>query len=339
MNQIEFIVCPITGELSEYIESCVFYKGRLQKFEHRVFRFIPTPYIWLNIPFFHRKIVGIPGSKNKFEAVDKPYFHGFHKSPMAWYVEGEFSGVSLQIKPQAIPSLFGLKTLNLVEKFGYAEEIFGDSIDSLRLKLVASDGIKEKVNLISEYLYTRIYPLHARASNSLKLLMSHGGPSLIKDQAVIEGVSERTLYKDLKQNFHIAPKLLSRISRFWRYAQSLNPAIFQERGGIQPDDYYDDSHLIRDFKFFSSLTPKKYAKHISFAPEAPLGVLLYNEVTPAELDAMQAIAEKFDDFPSLTRFDRFQSVPYTQFDWLNFVYINGNLMQLSPLSRITRSMF
>ena len=70
------------------------------------------------------------------------------------------------------------------------------------------------------------------------------------------GVNERTLERRFQQKFGLSPKRFSRIIRFQNF---LNAARISDSRGILDTalsfGYYDQAHLIREFREFSGKTP------------------------------------------------------------------------------------
>ncbi len=90
-----------------------------------------------------------------------------------------------------------------------------------------------------------------------KIIESHGSIR-IADIADDIGISDRLLRKKFNQSVGVSPKQYSRIVRFqgfigdFLYANKHQQNVYESTRDFS---YYDDSHLIKDFKYFTQMTP------------------------------------------------------------------------------------
>jgi transcriptional regulator GlxA family with amidase domain len=91
------------------------------------------------------------------------------------------------------------------------------------------------------------------------------GPDVrVRDVARRVGLSQRRFIQVFAAEVGLTPKLYARVKRFQR-ARAL------VRGTAPPDwaqlavecGYFDQAHLIRDFRAFAGLTPEEYLRHRS----------------------------------------------------------------------------
>ena len=86
----------------------------------------------------------------------------------------------------------------------------------------------------------------------------------VRDVARRVGLSQRRFIRVFAAEVGLTPKLYGRVRRFQR-------ALALVRGVPAPDwaqlavecGYFDQSHLIRDFRAFAGLTPEEYLRHRS----------------------------------------------------------------------------
>ena len=73
------------------------------------------------------------------------------------------------------------------------------------------------------------------------------------------GYTARYIDKCFRSEVGLSPKQLAKIFRFQATVQALNHRSNQALTEVAVDlGYYDQSHLIHEFKTFSGMTPKKY---------------------------------------------------------------------------------
>lgn len=93
---------------------------------------------------------------------------------------------------------------------------------------------------------------------NLKLITEHTDIS-VNELASINGYSKRWTQKIFKQKVGIAPSKVIQISRFNRFLRILaNNSVQQLSEASYEAGYSDQSHLIHDFKKFTTHTPKFY---------------------------------------------------------------------------------
>jgi methylphosphotriester-DNA--protein-cysteine methyltransferase len=92
--------------------------------------------------------------------------------------------------------------------------------------------------------------------NASRMIVENMGLAAIERVTGALGVNERTLERRFQQKFGLSPKRFSRIIRF----QNFLNAARTEHGRSMLDTalsfgYYDQAHLIREFREFSGKTP------------------------------------------------------------------------------------
>ncbi len=120
---------------------------------------------------------------------------------------------------------------------------------------------------LEEVLLARLVRRRSHAAAAVALVEASGGRARIGDVAAQAGASARTLERMFSREVGLSPKLLARVVRFQAViaavegTRRLDWAELAQRCG-----YFDQSHLIRDFRAFSGLSPARY-----FATEHPMG--------------------------------------------------------------------
>ncbi len=101
--------------------------------------------------------------------------------------------------------------------------------------------------------------------NYLKDRLCHADGNLkLTDLSDSTGYSERYLNKKIHEDFGLNPKSLIRIIRFQKAISTLVAAIpdINCADAAIESGYYDQSHLNKDFKIFTGLTPANYVDHL-----------------------------------------------------------------------------
>lgn len=97
-----------------------------------------------------------------------------------------------------------------------------------------------------------------------ELLEASGGAARIEDVADAVDVSGRRLLRLFNRHVGISPKLLARIIRFQSVFRALqaSPAASWSELALEAG-YYDQAHLVREFRVFAGITPEAFLREWS----------------------------------------------------------------------------
>jgi len=119
------------------------------------------------------------------------------------------------------------------------------------------------VNLVNN-LTLKINHIPDIVRYSIKVICSAKGNFAIHQLAQETGYSNRYLRKKFEEFIGLSPKFFSEIIRFQKsLSMVIDPTNYDYWDIISENGYYDQSHLISEFKKFSNLTPAKL-KHCLF---------------------------------------------------------------------------
>lgn len=83
-------------------------------------------------------------------------------------------------------------------------------------------------------------------------------PADVAEFAAAAGMSERTLSRFCDRAFGFSPKALLRQKRFLRTLERVRGVLDRPLGGLIDDDYFDQAHFNRDFRYFMGMSPTEY---------------------------------------------------------------------------------
>ncbi|MCU6340012.1 helix-turn-helix domain-containing protein, partial [Enterobacter quasiroggenkampii] len=94
-------------------------------------------------------------------------------------------------------------------------------------------------------------------------IICSSGSRRMSDLSQHTGYSSRYIAKVFHEYVGMSPKLFSRIVRFQHVLDALLRSNYE---GVMEEmmelGYYDQNHFIKEFKEFSSFTPKKYMEQL-----------------------------------------------------------------------------
>lgn len=173
------------------------------------------------------------------------------------------STLGVQFKPGGIFPLLHIKADELNGEIISLSSIIGNlKSDKLYSRLLGSTSPLKQLKCLEQFLLGSLGlgdSVHPVVMFALQKLQSSFYQDRISELAESFGLSPKRFTDIFKQEVGITPKLFSRIKRFQQVLTRINSKqpinwthLAFEFG------YYDQSHLIRDFKVLSALTPSEY---------------------------------------------------------------------------------
>ena len=137
--------------------------------------------------------------------------------------------------------------------------VLGAEATQTEEKLNDARTLKQRVDIIESALLRLLSQntgVDVIVENASRMIVENMGLAGIDEVTGTLGVNERTLERRFQQKFGLSPKRFSRIIRFQNF---LNAARTEDSRGILDTalsfGYYDQAHLIREFREFSGKTP------------------------------------------------------------------------------------
>ncbi len=205
---------------------------------------------------------GISGMSSQF--VGEMTFNGF------------YSFFQILFKPHGFQTLFNIPSTEVLNKIAWSEELFDGSIDLLHEQLCYCKDVYQMGAVADTYLLKQLKKQKLtdnknRISHIVNSIDNRKGLINIDALASDVNMSVRNFERHFSEHIGIPPKLYCCISRF-NHALDFklrNPhrswtSVAHEVG------YFDQMHLIKDFKKFSGDAPSVLLK------ETPLLVETYN---------------------------------------------------------------
>jgi AraC-like DNA-binding protein len=140
------------------------------------------------------------------------------------------------------------------------DRVLGTAISELRDRLGEAPNDDARFNLVEEWLRIRQQTPPTRAvSHALRLIQRGANPVHIGRMADEIGISHKHLLREFDRCVGLNPKTFARVCAFQRVIQSVGQKPEVEWAATAAQcGYYDQAHLIREFRAFSGLTPMSY---------------------------------------------------------------------------------
>jgi len=168
----------------------------------------------------------------------------------------------IRFKPAGAFPFFRFGMSDLVDRVESLRAVGGGDISRIEDQLASANSFQERVVIAESLQVERLshkQTFDPWLSNAVELISNCCGKSPISKIARDVGISERGLERRFRQSVGLTPKMFSRIVRFQRVLKAIehskNPAIIDTALEF---GYYDQSHLIHDFRQFSDTTPAAF---------------------------------------------------------------------------------
>lgn len=193
----------------------------------------------------------------------------FETQPHTILLGPQFSRVNIKVKrqlrairidflPGGLFRLVGVPMHELFDKGYDAYDFFGSKISQLNEQLLELNDLEIGKNLIENFLLLQLKKVKELLpiDVALKIMLQYNGNMAIEKAAALACLSLKTFERKCKERIGMNPKSFARILKFSK-AYRIHEAspelswikIAHEAG------YYDQMHMIKDFKVFAGVNP------------------------------------------------------------------------------------
>lgn len=201
--------------------------------------------------------------------VGQAVFFGPNSRPLRVRVRGGFRVVGIAFCPAGWRALSDVGVDRFVDAMVPLAEVAGARADELLADVGAITQDDEAGDAqvvaaierhVSAWLEARGWPPPEPAMQAFEQVARNRSTALVADICRSLGVSQRQLERMCRTCFGLSPKAVLRRSRFLDMAaavRGLSQAGEEELAALR---FYDQSHLIREFRRFSGMTPGQFEK-------------------------------------------------------------------------------
>ncbi|HVJ15361.1 MAG TPA: helix-turn-helix domain-containing protein [Polyangiaceae bacterium] len=171
--------------------------------------------------------------------------------------------VGVHFRPGGALPFLGISPAEIVDDHAKLDDLWGCDGRNLREQLVEARSSGERFRLVEAALLRRLQrarPVHPAARAAMAAFRDGVNRVSVGEVATMVGLSRRRFIQVFETEVGLTPKLYARLQRFHcvkqRIAMLSGPpswATFALECG-----YFDQSHMIRDFVEFSSMSPTSY---------------------------------------------------------------------------------
>jgi AraC-like DNA-binding protein len=143
-------------------------------------------------------------------------------------------------------------------------DAIGDGAQALRERLLNTSSLEMRFRIVERWLIARLKPrsiVHPAVRWAVDQLAATGGRVSIEELATKTGFTRKHLGNLFQQQVGLSPKALARVHRFRGALDMLTRAkgVVPWAALAEQCGFYDQSHLINEFRRFTGFTPTELA--------------------------------------------------------------------------------
>ncbi|MET4080936.1 AraC-like DNA-binding protein [Pedobacter sp. UYP30] len=221
-----------------------------------IYTFVPTHTRFLC--FYLEDKVLVKKYGEDFELKSRSMIIGPQTTPVTLNLGSKHKDVVVCLKPSGMYRLLGIPLHTIVDKDYDARLVLGAEVDVVtdRLRNAKTDDLKNQI--IQKYLLDKLQFLKPALPFDMAMLelVRNTGNSRIESVAMRACLSLKQFERESLKRIGLSPKTYAKMIRF-SYAYKLKE-LFPNKSWSSITyqcGYFDQMHLIRDFKFFTGSTP------------------------------------------------------------------------------------
>lgn len=192
-----------------------------------------------------------------FELFPASFVYGQVTQPHPLVSTGDIGAFIVVLRPYALAMLTGMSAKLFTDRVLPLVEIWGAEAAVVERQLLHATGDQQRLDLVQRFLLERRVMLPDPAiMYSLDSLENPDAPG-IEALATEMAMGRRTLERIFQRTIGVSPKQFAGIRRTQHFLKALHQGDSLTQLAYE-FGYYDQSHLIRDFKAKTGITPGKY---------------------------------------------------------------------------------
>lgn len=179
------------------------------------------------------------------------------------------SFIAVRFRTGALRHFCPLAETELIDASLNPIDVWGKSAAQLEQRLYDAPHVSEKVQIIERFLLRQLAlnkkDRHAWLDEATRRMYYRHSSVTQQELVALSGFGERYFQKTFKNHFGIAPRHFQRIIRLEQLTRHL--LLNQQRDYLDTAleyGYYDQSHFIKDFRFFIGDTPSRFLQESNF---------------------------------------------------------------------------
>lgn len=161
--------------------------------------------------------------------------------------------------------LFKFPMMKFSNRIVNLNDLLNGESEQLRNMLIKAENAEEVKKILDYYLFIKVDMLNGASDIVdfvIRKVKDNGSPTSIKELCLAANISNKHLISLFNKKVGLSPKLIQRINKFNKVIDAIQNRKKISWPQVAVDcNYYDQAHLINDFKNFSGVLPSKYYKN------------------------------------------------------------------------------
>jgi AraC-like DNA-binding protein len=180
---------------------------------------------------------------------------GAYRGPFTFDTHEEASVVGVHLRAGYAGVVLGVSPHELTDRHVDLEALWGRRARELRERLCAATTTDQRFAILEAELASRLDPRHVHPAVPYALDVLARPDLRVRDIAKGAGLSQRRLIELFTRSVGLTPKRFGRVLRFHRAAALARGAALDWTRIAHECGYYDQAHLIHDFRELAAVTP------------------------------------------------------------------------------------
>ncbi|MEZ0004800.1 AraC-like DNA-binding protein [Flavobacterium sp. 28YEA47A] len=199
-----------------------------------------------------------------------------YKKPFKIHYEGKIREITFYFKPLGLNAFISKPLEYYLKNFSSSFAPFEDYEATMK-SILNGNNKEEQRNQIEKYWLSKLIGFENPLIQDVVLeLIENAGEASIEQLAAKHHTSRQNIARQFHIHIGKTPSEFKKIQRF-RETMAKNTELANKdksKGTLSYDStFYDQSHLIKDFKAFTGLTPKAFFKSVSLQENATINWL------------------------------------------------------------------
>lgn len=255
--------------LREYVLTISTVNARLPDGIHEVVTpYPPPPFQSLIFYCNHRVLMGHVGNSD-FTIQPSSVLIGPQVSRVNIKVVKQLTAVRVDFLPGGLYRLLGTPMNELLDKGFDTLDFFGAGMKTVNEQMLNLTSLEEGKNVVEKFLLDRVNKRNDKLpfDFAIHAMLKSDGKMTIEQTASMACLSVKQFERKCKERIGMNPKMYGRILRFSK-AYRLHEA-FPQHSWIEvayDAGYYDQMHMIRDFRDFAGVNPSVIERELLSTP-------------------------------------------------------------------------
>lgn len=212
--------------------------------------------------------VGIVFMLNGSESIDtdqesitrkQSHIHGLAERKTLIDTSSNIHTFSIIFKPTGLYHFLPSQPIDqIVKSYANISDVFGVGINETIDNIKKCTTDYERIIVIENFLLKHRNNSELRVEKAVQKILQCRGNIKVKEIAEYVNLSTRQFQTIFKYKIGLSPKQFTRLVRFKNVLNNRPQPEFTLASYANENGYFDESHFIHEFKFFTEMTPNKF---------------------------------------------------------------------------------